>query len=130
MNDLLTTRKLQRAPPQHSIGSLHASPAQPLGIHPGRIHDAITARRALIARIESAWVSACEREARRNLAPGILLDDRETWDKATWNRYLTAAAKTEARFLPRMRRLYNEIARLERMLALPATTETAPLIDR
>ncbi len=126
MNDLVTTRKIQRAPPQHSIASPHSSPAHPLGIPLGRIRDAITARRALIARIESAWVSTCEREASRNLAPGVLLDDRETWDKATWNRYLAAAAKSETRFLPRMRRLYDEIARLEAMLALPTTTEAAP----
>ncbi|MGH7121955.1 MAG: hypothetical protein ACREFP_23675 [Acetobacteraceae bacterium] len=126
MNDLVTTRKIQRTPPQHLIRSLHSSPAHPIGIQPGRIRDAITARRTLIARIESAWVSACEQEASRHLALGVFLDDRETWDKTMWNRYLAAAAKTEARFLPRMRRLYDEIAHLERMLTLPATTEAAP----
>ena len=32
-----------------------------------------------------------------------------------WHRYLAAAADTQASYLPRLRRLYDEVARLEQL---------------
>jgi len=98
-----------------------ATQRQPLGIDRLRIRDAIAMRRARIAIIETEWVTACERDAARGASHSVRLDDRETWDKAMWHRYLAAAAGCEGAYLPRLHRLYSEIARLERLLApLPA----------
>ena len=49
---------------------------------------------------------------------------RETWDRPTWNRYLAAAAALEGQYGPPMRRLLREIDQLERVLALPITSDT------
>jgi hypothetical protein len=91
--------------------------ADTLGIDRTRLRDALAVRRARAAVIETEWVALCERDAARGTPRGIRVDDRATWDKAMWNRYLAAAAASEPRFLPRLRRLHDEIARLEALLA-------------
>jgi hypothetical protein len=45
-------------------------------------------------------------------------NDRESWDRATWNRYLAAATRLESTYGPRMRRLRREIEQLERLMTL------------
>jgi hypothetical protein len=52
----------------------------------------------------------------------IRIDDRATWDRAAWNRYVGTAMLLEPVFMPEMLRLIREIERLERLAALP----TAP----
>jgi hypothetical protein len=95
---------------------------QLLGIDGFRVRDAIATRRAQIGIIEAEWVIACERDAARGACNSVRLDDRQTWDKAMWDRYLAAAAGRQGEYLPRLLRLYNEIALLEGLLALlPAT---------
>jgi hypothetical protein len=47
------------------------------------------------------------------------MDDRGTWDRATWQRYLDAAARLEPQYGPAMRRLLQEIDQLNRLMALP-----------
>ena len=47
------------------------------------------------------------------------MDDRATWDTATWNRYLAAAETCEPVFKPRIRRLLVEIENLEKLLVMP-----------
>ena len=64
-------------------------------------------------------VAACENAAARGAARTVRLDDRATWDRAMWQRYLDAAARLEPDYGPAMRRLYLEIDQLERLLALP-----------
>lgn len=92
----------------------------PLGIDGGRLRAAIAARRARIALIEAEWVATCERCAARNTGRGIhRVEDRETWDRAMWDRYLAAAVDTQPDFLPPLRRLYEEVRRLERLEAPP-----------
>lgn len=74
---------------------------------------AITARRAEIADLEADWAAASERAAARSLGGPARLGPRETWDRATWSRYLAAAAECQDLYQPRLRRLYAELAQLE-----------------
>jgi hypothetical protein len=54
--------------------------------------DALAAKRAAIAILELAWVAVAEADAARGAGRHIRMDDRATWDKPTWARYLAAAA--------------------------------------
>ncbi|MDE1905126.1 MAG: hypothetical protein KGH75_01565 [Rhodospirillales bacterium] len=90
----------------------------PMGIDPHRIHDAILDKRGEIAALELEWSSASERAAARAAGGVARLGDRETWDRATWDRYLSAASDCQDTYLPRLRRLYAEVSRLE-LLANP-----------
>jgi hypothetical protein len=89
----------------------------PIG-HQSRIQDALAALRAQISLLETAWVAASEVEAARGRSRDVRIDDRGTWDRATWARYLAAAAAHEPAFMPKIKRLLCEIDRLERVLAL------------
>lgn len=46
------------------------------------------------------------------------MDDRSTWDKATWSRYLAAAAH-EPDFKPQIMRFLRKINSIETLLAMP-----------
>ena len=81
----------------------------------------IAERRRTLAELETALVAVCERAAARHAAPSVYIANRETWDKATWNRYLAAATRFEPDYMPPMRRLLSEIERLERLMTLPST---------
>ena len=94
----------------------------PMGIDPARIRDAILAKRAQIAALELEWSSASERAAARAAGGTARLGERETWDRATWDRYLSAASDCQDAFMPRLRRLYAEVTRLE-LLADPLPTD-------
>jgi hypothetical protein len=85
----------------------------PLAGNPTRLHRALATKRAAIAALEAAWVAAAESDAARSAARNVRMDDRTTWDKPTWARYLAAAAAYQDRYLPRLRKLYSETARLE-----------------
>ena len=85
-----------------------------------RLRDALAVRRAAMLRLEADWVAASEADAARGRGGHVRMDDRSTWDAATWNRYLTAAARHEPAFKPRIRRLLVEIENLEKLLAMPA----------
>ena len=71
------------------------------------------------AILEAALVAACEQAAARGAAGRVRLADRETWDRAMWQRYLDAAARLEPGYGPRMRRLLREIDQLTRLIELP-----------
>jgi hypothetical protein len=92
-----------------------------MGIDPRRLQDAILAKRAEIAALELEWSSASERSAARAAGGAARLGERETWDKVTWDRYLSAASDCQEAFMPRLRRLYTEVTRLE-LLADPLPT--------
>ena len=85
----------------------------------------IAARRRRLAELETSLVEACERAAVRGACRRVRMNDHDTWDKATWQRYLVAAARLEADYMPRMRRLQRDIDRFERLLALPMAPEPA-----
>lgn len=99
------------APPMSAALARHHLP---LGVDPDEVQAAITAKRADIAILESDWAEASERAAARS-AGRTRLAARETWDRSTWTRYLNAAAAYQDRYLPRLRKLYSEIARLEQL---------------
>src|SRR4051794_25505282 len=106
-----------RAAPQ-SI-SRAGSPQPPLLGNRAPLRQAIAAKRARIAQLEAAWVAAAEAELARHPRHGIRIDDRATWDRETWTRYLAAAEACEPEFKPPIRRLLDEIAATERLLAAP-----------
>ncbi len=84
------------------------------------LRDALAAKRATMAALEAEWVSASETDLRRNATGRIRIDDRGTWDKITWDRYLTAATAHEPDYKPRIMRLLREISSLEALLQMPA----------
>ena len=86
----------------------------------------LAARRASVAELEAAWVAAAEADIVRHLGGNVRIDDRSTWDNATWLRYLAAAEQQEPAFKPRIKRLLTEIGNLEKLLAMPAIATSAP----
>lgn len=84
-----------------------------------QLRAGIVRRRQILADLETTMVAACENAAARSAARTVRLDDRATWDRAMWQRYLDAAARLEPDYGPAMRRLYLEIDQLERLVALP-----------
>lgn len=90
-----------------------------------QLRTGIADRRRRLLDLELAMVAACEAQAARGRAPAVQMHDRETWDQATWQRYIAAAADLEHDFGPPMRQLYREIDQLERVLALPSVTGAA-----
>ena len=85
-----------------------------------RLRDTLAAKRAAVAALEAAWVAAAEADAARGISRGVRVDDRSTWDKTTWSRYLAAASAHEPDFKPRIMRLLREIENLEKLLGMPA----------
>lgn len=90
------------------------------------LHRAITAKRAIIAQLEAAWIAAAEADVARHLRHGVRIEDRGTWDRETWTRYLAAAEAWEPAFKPRIRRLLCETDNLERLLTSPTCTRERP----
>ena len=86
----------------------------------GGLRAGIDQRRLTLADLEAALATACETAAARGAARTVRIDQRETWDHATWQRYLDAATRLEPEYGPRMRRLFAEIDQLERLIALPS----------
>jgi len=74
----------------------------------------VALRRKRLAELEAQMADACDAAA---AGPS----DRRCWDRATWQRYLDAATRLEGSYGPRMRRLRDDIARLDRLLDLPLT---------
>jgi hypothetical protein len=85
----------------------------------------IAARRRRLAELETSMVEACERAAVRGARRKVRMHDHDTWDKATWHRYLEAAALLEPDYMPQMRRLLRDIHRFERLLTLPIAAAPA-----
>ena len=85
----------------------------------GALQSGIAARQRTLAGVESAMVAACEQAAARGAPRAVRIEDRESWDRATWQRYLDAATRLEPEYGPRLRRLYHEIDQLSRLVALP-----------
>lgn len=84
-----------------------------------RLRSALVAKRSALARLEAAWVAAAEADIAPGRGRGVHMDDRATWGRATWDRYLAAASKHEPDYMPRIRRLLGEIENVEKLLALP-----------
>lgn len=113
-----------RRAPQAMSAEL-SRPRMPLGLNPADLEAAITAKRAAIVVLENDWAEASERAVASSTGR-TRLAVRETWDRSTWTRYLNAAAAYQDRYLPRLRRLYSEIARLEQLqVPLPAAAGRA-----
>ena len=91
-------------------------------LDPGLLRLGLALRRDALAGLEAELVEGCEAAAglgdsHRTSDPA----DRSRWDRSAWGRYLGAAVRLEGSFGPRMRRLRDDIARLERLLDLLAT---------
>lgn len=94
-----------------------------LGIDRHHLGTAIATRRAALSAIEMEMVAKCEEVAARAASRHVRLDDRSTWDRGMWDRYLSAATTLEPDYMPQMLRLHAEIERLERISLLPAAPE-------
>ena len=79
----------------------------------------ITLRREALDDLAAEMVGACEAAAGSGDPRHASVDARRLWDRAAWLRYLDTAASFELRYGQRMRRLRDDIARLERLLELP-----------
>lgn len=105
------------------LSTSHPTPPASGQVHPHLDRDCLRAgiarRRQTLADLEAAMVAACEQAAARGAAGFVRIDDRATWDRAMWQRYLDAAARLEPDFGPRMRRLLLEIDQLTRLIELP-----------
>ena len=84
------------------------------------LRGALATKRAALAALEAAWVTAAEADAVRNSSRDVRMDDRGTWDKATWSRYLAAASAHEPDFKPRIGRQLREIDSLEKLRVVPS----------
>lgn len=118
----LSPHATRRPPPSRALTSL---PMSALAGNRSRLRDALAAKRAAVGRLEAAWVAASETDAARGRSQGVRIDDRATWDRATWQRYLAAAAAHEPEFLPCIMRLLREIDSLEALLATPEPARAA-----
>ena len=90
-----------------------------------RLRDAIAVRRQRLAEHEADLVAACEKAVAHGAGRQIHVDDRTTWDRAAWNRYIDTATRLEPAFMPEMLRLIRDIERLERLAALPAASQAS-----
>lgn len=105
-----------RAPASILTASGLAAPSPRLDL--AGLRSGVALRRDRLVSLETAMVAACERAAARGRAGGVCMDDRETWDRATWRRTLDAATRLEPAYGPPMRRLLQEIDQLNRLMAL------------
>ena len=112
--------------------SLRIAPAMPSWTPASQRHldrnilrHGIAARRHRLAELETSMVDACEHAAVRGACRNVRIDDCKTWDNATWQRYLEAAARLEPDYLPQMRRVLRDIDRFERLLTLPIAEPAA-----
>src|SRR5215469_5204412 len=90
-----------------------------------RLREAIAVRRQRLAECEADLVATCERAVAYGAGRHIRLDDRTTWDRAAWSRHIGTALRLEPEFMPEMLRLIRDIERLERLAALPATSQAS-----
>ena len=97
-----------------------------------RLHEAIAVRRQRLAEREVDLVAACAKAVAHDAGRHIRLDDRTTWDRAAWNRYVGMATRLEPEFMPELLRLIRDIERLERLATLraPSQASAAPAAAR
>jgi hypothetical protein len=65
-----------------------------------RLREAIGVRSQRLAKREADLVAACEKAVAHGAGRHIRLDDRTTWDRAAWNRYIEIATRLEPAFMP------------------------------
>jgi hypothetical protein len=102
-----------------------SAPAQAPSLDRNRLREAIAVRRQRLTEREADLVAACEKAVAHGAGRHIRLDDRTTWDRAAWNRYVGTATRLEPEFMPEMLRLIRDIERLERLAALPAASQAS-----
>ena len=122
MSTLTPTRAGTAAPaalPCHGKPLTTGQPASARHLDRNHLVSGIVSRRGRLADLEAAMAASCEAAAIRGAPRAIRVDDRGTWDRAMWQRYLDAAARLEPDYGPLMRRLLQEIDRLQRLLDLP-----------
>ncbi len=100
-------------------------PRQPTPCATGRLDVdvlrlGVAQRREALQNLEAELVSVCETAAVQGDIRPRNTNDRAHWDRPTWRRYLDTAVRLEGYYTPRMRRLRDDIARLERLLDLTA----------
>lgn len=79
----------------------------------------VNVHKRAILDLEIELVAACEHAAHQAAGRDVTLDDRETWDRAMWQRYLAEATRLEPIYGPRMKHHYQSIDRLTHLLTMP-----------
>ena len=103
----------------HARGELRPPPLNSSRLNREALLLGITLRREALDDLAAEMVGACEAAAGSGDPRHASMDARRLWDRAAWRRYLDTAARLEPRYGQRMRRLRDDIARLERLLDLP-----------
>lgn len=100
-----------------SPASQRTGPRPPPRQPPDRaqLRTTIAEHRRQLAELEASLVAECEEAAVRGHRHRVDPQDRETWDRATWGRYLAAATRLEPRYGRRMVDLHRTIERLTRL---------------
>lgn len=80
-----------------------------------KLLTSVAEHRRQLAELEASLVAECEDAAVRGHRHRVDPQDRETWDRATWGRYLAAATRLEPRYGKRMVDLHRAIERLTRL---------------
>lgn len=83
------------------------------------LNRGIALRKAEARRLQTEITLACEKAASRSYRNRQLPADPSDWDHATWDRYLSEAARMEHCFGDRLRKIFREIQALERLAAMP-----------
>jgi hypothetical protein len=65
-----------------------------------RLREAIAVPRRRLAERETDLVAVCEKAVVQGAGHRIRVDDRTTWDRAVWNRYIDTAARLQSAFMP------------------------------
>ena len=103
----------------HAHGEPWPSPPSSTRLSRQALLLGIALRREALDDLTAEMVGACEAAAGATDPCYANVDARHFWDRAAWRRYLDTAASFELRYGQRMRRLRDDIARLERLLELP-----------
>ncbi len=105
------------APPARAIAWFQPS------LDRNRLREAIAVRRQRLVEREADLVAACEKAVAHRAGRQIRVDDRTTWDRAAWNRYIETATQLVPALMPEMLRLIRDIERLEQLATLPAASQ-------
>ena len=90
-----------------------------------RLREAIAVRRQRLAECEADLVAACERSLAYGAGDTSASTTAQPGTVAAWSRYIGTSLRLEPEFMPEMLRLIRDIERLERLAALPATSQAS-----
>ena len=79
----------------------------------------VNSHKRAILDLEIEMVAACEHAALQGAGRDVTIEDRDTWDRAMWHRYLAEATRLEPVYGPRMKHHYQSVDRLNHLMTMP-----------